>query len=495
MGQANHKLAAKTTTRKLPLREQAYLFAHELAQWEGCVLPTQIDRICQSVATQRSSTRGVSRVVRLKIQLAAEWIVNCLIQTEEAIPRPWLAIGLSSDYYKPSGPINGEFGYDIVVNRVIPALDKLGWITIRRGFNDPSKNKSFITRLRAKGALRRAICANLYCWQPLRMLSTGLILLFDGKKKSRHLLPTPNTTTVENWQYWLYEYNQFLSEHAIALAVPDDELKRLAKRISTKDVEFETGERRKPVINYRAVALKRIFARGRLDCGGRFYGGWWQTVPSEYRPYIRINHKTTIEWDFSSMALRLLYALAKVDPPTGDLYDLGITNPALSRPIVKKYIQALLNDENGRFRLTSAQLRSLGVTQSDLHQMVIQRHPIIKSYLKTNIGLQLQFTESEIAFRVMREMMHGHRVPVLPIHDSFLVRTGYGKALEQEMADAFEAVTGQKPEMKRDFPQTHPTFKIPVDTNGMLQVSGNQLDIVDSAYFRYVSTNPYAILD
>ncbi|MCD8517756.1 MAG: hypothetical protein LRY61_10960 [Burkholderiaceae bacterium] len=312
MDQANHKLSAKTATRKPPLREQAYVCAHELAQWEGCVLPAQIDRICQSVATQRSSTRGVSRVVRLKIQLAAEWIVNCLIQTEEALPRPWLAIGLSGDYYKPSGPINGEFGYDIVVNRVIPALDKLGWITIRRGFNDPDKNKSFVTRLRAKGTLRRAICANLYCWQPLRMRSTGLILLFDGKKKSRHRLPTPNTTTVENWQYWLYEYNQFLSEHAIALAVPDDELKRLAKRMSAKDVEFETGERRKPVINYRAIALKRIFARGRLDRGGRFYGGWWQMVPSEYRPFIRINHKSTIEWDFSSMALRLLYALEKV---------------------------------------------------------------------------------------------------------------------------------------------------------------------------------------
>ena len=195
------------------------------------------------------------------------------------------------------------------------------------------------------------------------------------------------------------------------------------------------------------------------------------------------------------MALRLLYALEKVNPPTGDLYDLGIPDKATARPIIKKYIQVLLNDEDNRFKSSGLKLKSIGMTRTDLHELVLKRHPIIEPHLNTDIGLQLQFTESEIAFRVMRKMMHEHKVAVLPVHDSFLVRLGYEKHLQQEMADAFETVTGQKPVMKRDFPQTHPTFKLPADKDGIVQVSTNPFKIVDSAYFKYVSTNPNAILD
>ena len=50
----------------------------------------------------------------------------------------------------------------------------------------------------------------------------------------------------------------------------------------------------KPPIDLTRRMLVRIFSNGRFDQGGRFYRGWWENVPSEYRRYITTDGKN--EW-------------------------------------------------------------------------------------------------------------------------------------------------------------------------------------------------------
>lgn len=486
-----------TPQQQTPLKQRPHFLASELPQWDGCSLHNEVDRVCQQVESERASTRGVSDKHRQEIRRTTEWLINCLIQCEEAIPRAWLAIGMSSGYYAQKGPMQGQFGYKNVVKKVIPALEFLGWLTIRPGFHDPFGKNGRLTRLRAKGRLRRAIRPVRYCWQAMRPNDNKLILLFEGKGKTKKEIAVPDTPQVDQWRSDLFEFNTFLSKYSISLAVPDSELAVLARRLKKPPADRDF-DRRKPVINYRRVQLRRIFTRGLLDRGGRFYGGWWQLVPAEYRPFIQINFKQTIEIDFSSIILTILYALNNQSPPKGDLYDVGIGNNGDSniRRVVKLYILAILNDEHSGFRLNETQLKIIGTSQSDLKALVLQKHPIIGQHLKTGIGQYLQYLDSQIAFDVMKEMMLSHDVPVLPIHDSFIVRKGFQKMLTQQMLDSFHAILGQIPDVKLTKSKTHPEFASPVDSHGFVQVDRSSIEKnVQSLHYRFGATNPEVWLD
>ena len=61
---------------------------------------------------------------------------------------------------------------------------------------------------------------------------------------------------------------------------------------------------------------------------GRFYDGWWQSIPSkdwQYRTHITIDGQRTCEVDYSSVCLRIVYALKGISiDPEEDLYDIGL---------------------------------------------------------------------------------------------------------------------------------------------------------------------------
>ena len=54
--------------------------------------------------------------------------------------------------------------------------------------------------------------------------------------------------------------------------------------------------------------VRRIFNNSRWDQGGRFYGGWWQRCPKEYREKIEFDGVGGLEVDFSGMHIVILYA-------------------------------------------------------------------------------------------------------------------------------------------------------------------------------------------
>ena len=71
----------------------------------------------------------------------------------------------------------------------------------------------------------------------------------------------------------------------------------------------KSGKPRKIHLGQHSKFVRRIFNNGSFDEGGRFYGGWWQSIPREFRKHITINHKPTEEVDYSGHHLRILYAL------------------------------------------------------------------------------------------------------------------------------------------------------------------------------------------
>ena len=45
-----------------------------------------------------------------------------------------------------------------------------------------------------------------------------------------------------------------------------------------------------------------------LNVGGRFYGPWWISPNKDIRKYITLNDKKTVELDYSSLNIHLLYS-------------------------------------------------------------------------------------------------------------------------------------------------------------------------------------------
>ncbi len=55
--------------------------------------------------------------------------------------------------------------------------------------------------------------------------------------------------------------------------------------------------------------IHRVFNNNSFEQGSRFYGGWWQNIPKAYRQDIFIDNQSTIEVDFKSLHILLLYGL------------------------------------------------------------------------------------------------------------------------------------------------------------------------------------------
>ena len=77
--------------------------------------------------------------------------------------------------------------------------------------------------------------------------------------------------------------------------------------------------------------------------------------------------------------------------------------------------------------------------------------------LADGIGLESQFVDSQIAESVMLKMFQDG-ITCLPIHDSFLVPSGYHQILSTVMKDTFREITGAEISVDLDIVRTDQHF-------------------------------------
>ena len=385
-----------------------------------------------------------------------------------------LCLSLSQSRYKKrdAAKIN-TVGYR-TMNDAVQALERLGWIFMKKGYLTGS-GKNIPTKLMPTGELLKVFQKKGVAWQELQTAADqGLIILkdYDPKTKEKRVIPTPDTRKVRLMRSNLKEINTFLSQHAICLHRNDKNLSALAEKMSQDSYSTEWFDN-KPIkkarlFNFSHTAMIRIFARSSMSKGGRFYGGWWQYIPREERKYITIDGMGTIEIDYSEMHPRLLYLELGLKPPKGDLYDLNIRVEGLPfdseneryraiREVVKRYINALINDENGFYKLPKSDQEIIGMDTKQLRELVIKKHPKIHDSLGAGRGLSFQYFDSQIAERVMLILLEKNIV-CLPIHDSFICQFHHAKDLHEAMTTAYQMVLKDQPKIKQgiryksDFP-------------------------------------------
>ena len=243
----------------------------------------------------------------------------------------------------------------------------------------------------------------------------------DGRKVLQEYEDTPAT---ERHRANLKKINSCFLKHWFDLEVQDTEVAKLEARIA--------NHRTKEPIDFSQRTLVRIFSNGSFKQGGRFYRGWWQNVPSEYRKYITIDEKRTAEFDFSQLNPHLLYHSNYKVLGSDDAYDRVLDGE--HRKIVKQAFNAMVQASTPlKSCPEEIDMSGLEMSWAELRDRIIKAHKPIADHFFKGVGNHLQFMDSNIAERIMLHFA-GMDAPALPVHDSFILHHAYGESGEVEDA-------------------------------------------------------------
>ena len=221
--------------------------------------------------------------------------------------------------------------------------------------------------------------------------------------------------------------NDCLMRHWADLRIRNTEFSHLAKRISKHS--------NKEPVDLSRRTLVRIFANGSFEEGGRFYRGWWQNVPIEYRKFITIDEKVTTEYDFSQLSPHMLYFAYNKKMGQEDAYDRVLDGQ--HRKIVKQAFNAMVQSSSPlNLKPRKINMDGMDMDWKELRQRILDAHKPIKDLFFRDEGNKLQFKDSCIAESVMLQFANQNQV-ALPIHDSFMMQEGYAGHLEEAMRRAF----------------------------------------------------------
>jgi len=187
--------------------------------------------------------------------------------------------------------------------------------------------------------------------------------------------------------------------------------------------------------------LRRIFNKSSLELGGRFYchGSFlYQFLSEDVRSTITINNEPTIELDFKAMHPSLMYALNGLQLQE-DAYAVG-----LDRSLVKEIFHIAVNSKKrGAVKAVQNKIKIPTTQIKQVLDLLTHKHEPIKNLIfSKNIGLKLQYIDSTISEQILLTYIkETHGLPILPIHDSFIVQKKYKSLLKTIMENCYTQIT------------------------------------------------------
>lgn len=236
-----------------------------------------------------------------------------------------------------------------------------------------------------------------------------------------------------------------------AIPIPDDQAVRYGKVIKTtdsvlrkydammKDVDIRLGNN---LIYPAMTSMIRIFSRGDMRLGGRFYSPI-QNLKSEARKYLSFDSDPVVEIDYSAIHPSILYHQKGValdsDPYVIDGHP---------RKEVKLAFNIMINRKGGPSRSSAANTiaRELDCQlerAKALEKAILYHHSQINEHFNSDAGLALQRLDSKIALLLLKQFVAEQR-PIITIHDSALVSVRDTETLKLAMDSAYCQVVSNK---------------------------------------------------
>lgn len=325
-----------------------------------------------------------------------------------------------------------------------------------------------------------------------------------------NVVAAKNLSGIKSWAVALPELVQLFRHHeskvalsskAASVIIRDDEKKVLpVPRLRSRHLKYnrltkstnkfnELWNNHTATINKKPLVpfVQRTFKHS-LELGGRFYGEY-QRMPSKDRANIKIDGYKTLEADYSSIHLAILYAWAAVQLDYDEAYNLE----GFDRPTVKAVTLRALNVESIATLYSSVALSANPTNQrkytkykaarsvhdhrrmkglksqppykakwiksfienvpantnaKELVARILEKHHAISSYIGTpDLGLKLQAVDSDI-MSVILSTLTAQNIPALPVHDSIIFRAKDRELSILAMRESFRKVTGFEANIK-----------------------------------------------
>jgi hypothetical protein len=387
------------------------------------------DELVEEVTRRIEATEGRERSRRQTDQQCFEHSVKVTLadlwKSVRSIPLAECSINKRSGYYSEV-PIRYRdplltYRQHIAVHE---GLLKLGFIEItQNGFFDREALQGDLTRYIAQDELLERLTEldghPAFNFKP--DVNAETIILrdkVDGKKRDVDYVNTPST---ERYRDNLNKINRCFLRHWVDLDIKDKDIPAF---------EDAVGKKNKQPLDFSKRSLVRIFSNGSFKEGGRFYRGWWQNIPSEYRKFISIDRKRTAEVDFSQMSPHLLYIANYKELGSEDAYDRVLDGE--HRDIVKAAFNAMVQASSVLKNWPDNIDKSvIEMSWADLRDKILNAHKPISDQFFKGIGNKLQFKDSCIAERIMLNFAEMD-APSLPVHDSFICHHRYAETGEME---------------------------------------------------------------
>ncbi|HEX8302520.1 hypothetical protein [Sphingomonas sp.] len=339
---------------------------------------------------------------------------------------PLVAVMTGPKDYKGRGEpwLNGE-----AMGREIKLLRDAGMIESSPGI----WRKGSTTFRPTEAFVIAAMNAKLSDRNVIHRLDPGrLIRVYQTSSGDGNLIDFAQDDQSRAWRAKIDAYNGFIAQQDIGIALSSGETAQLTARMNAQR-QAGTPKLKRPDLTNKS--LYRQFNNGGFEDGGRFYGAWWVNFPKGLRPLITINGEPTVELDFASCAIRMLYHKNGL-PFEGDAYFLDALEAIrlerrlpekFFRPGTKRFAQALFNTTKEgcpeRVKLTGEERVRPWVKEAAVVAMLRDKHAPIAHEFQSEAWKWLQRKDSEIALNVISNL-EDKGIVALPVHDSFVVVDG-----------------------------------------------------------------------
>ncbi|HIB18590.1 MAG TPA: hypothetical protein EYO23_04895 [Alphaproteobacteria bacterium] len=373
-------------------------------------------------------------------------------------PDRCIAIHLNNNRYRAKSRYNSLHISRKTID-VATKLHEVGLIHSKRGFYDRAGYSKTCRIWPTQELVEHFTKARFSVFDISSHAERESLILHDEQKKD---VQYEDTSETRRMRKVLSDYNELLSRTHIDCAHLDHPY-----------VVRADGKR--TYIDQQHKFIYRVFNNSSWEEGGRFYGGWWELV-SEHRRGIRINGERTIELDYRGLHVVFLYALKNInyyhELSSSDPYEVHIpetNDPKFARELAKRMMLSLVNatDERKVFKAVQQKTNQLGdcpshmtLTFKLLRKILAQlrlKHPQIEEYFLSGAGTEMQFLDSQMTELIVKHFT-AKGIPVLTVHDSYVIQERYRDELMDQMDIAWQEVTHLESE---DFQIVHGGYVAP----------------------------------
>lgn len=286
------------------------------------------------------------------------------------------------------------------------------------------------------------------------------------KKFKKILVDYTDTDYTNNIRKDLKEYNNFRIQNSLGLYLPGgmftkkeyfESLRSFSSTDLSKLKPDENGMYQVPLAPDR---LFRIFTKD-FEHGGRFYRGFETQIRKELRPYITINGCDTVELDYSSYHIRMLYHLDNKRCPEDPYMVFEGLDPEDGRDYYKTMVAACLNNTSQKSVLNTMRHYIIknnlieqfsGLTNQNLQKgldLLIKHNNRVTRHFFKGEGLKYHKIDSDIANDILMYFTK-LKTPLLAlcVHDSFIVPVNHKDELEWAMNHFYKAKVRKQPKIK-----------------------------------------------